>query len=252
MNWSDEAAVLSVRKHGESGVIAQLLTRGHGRHAGLVRGGAGKKARGVYQPGNMVTAQWRARLNEHLGTFTCELQESNAAKLMEDPDLLAGLSAACATAEGSLPEREPHSAVFFGFTALIDALKAAAGRPAAQPADRGRWAEAYIKWELGLLGELGFGLDLTECAATGSNDNLAYVSPKTGRAVSISAGEKYRDRLLPLPKFLIDYGEPNEKEIADGLRLTGYFLERHVFAPQNQKLPAARTRLAERLAPAPD
>ncbi len=252
MNWSDDAAVLSVRKHGESSVIAQLLTRGHGRHAGLVRGGAGRKARGVYQPGNRVAAQWRARLNEHLGTFTCELLESNAAELLEAPDLLAGLSAACAMAEGSLPEREPHSAVFLGFTALIDALKAAAGSPAEQPADLRRWAGAYIRWELGLLGELGFGLDLTECAATGRNDDLAYVSPKSGRAVSISAGEKYRDRLLRLPKFLIDRDEPSEKDIADGLRLTGFFLERHVFAPQNRKLPAARTRLAERLAPAPE
>ncbi len=252
MNWSDEAAVLSVRRHGESSVIAQLLTRNHGRHAGLVRGGAGRKARGVFQPGNRVMARWRARLNEHLGTFTCELLESNAAELLEAPDLLAGLSAACATAEGSLPERQPHSAVYFGFTALIDALRAAGRVPAAQSADRRHWAEAYIRWELGLLGELGFGLDLTECAATGRNDDLAYVSPKTGRAVSISAGEEYRDRLLQLPKFLIDYGEPSEKDIADGLRLTGYFLERHVFAPQNRRLPAARTRLAERLAPAPD
>ena len=245
MDWSDEAAVLSVRKHGESGVIAQLLTRGHGRHAGLVRGGAGRRARGVFQPGNRVTAQWRARLNEHLGTFTCELLESNAAELLESPDLLAGLSAACATAEGSLPEREPHSAVFFGFTALVDALKAAA-----KSADQGRWAEAYIRWELGLLGELGFGLDLTKCASTGRNDNLAYVSPKSGRAVSLSAGEEYRDRLLPLPKFLVEKAEPSEKDIADGLKLTGYFLERHVFAPHDRKLPAARTRLADRLVPA--
>ena len=250
MNWSDEAAVLSVRKHGESGVIAQLLTRDHGRHAGLVRGGAGSRARGVYQPGNRVTARWRARLNEHLGTFTCELLESNAAELLAAPDLLACLSAACATAEGSLPEREPHSAVFHGFTALIDVLRAAGRNQAAQPADRRRWAEAYIRWEFGLLGELGFGLDLTECAATGGNDNLAYVSPKSGRAVSLSAGEEYRDRLLPLPKFLLEYGEPNESDIADGLKLTGYFLERHVFAPQNRKLPAARERLAERLATA--
>ncbi len=252
MNWSDEAAVLSVRKHGESSVIAQLLTRGHGRHAGLVRGGAGRKARGVYQPGNRVMAHWRARLNEHLGAFTCELLESNAAELLQSPDLLAGLSAACATAEGSLPEREPHSSVFLGFTALIDALRAAGRVPAARPAERRRWAEGYIRWELGLLGELGFGLDLTECAVTGRNDDLAYVSPKSGRAVSLSAGEEYRDRLLPLPKFLLGYGEPSEKDIADGLKLTGYFLDRHVFAPQNRKLPAARSRLAERLAPAPD
>lgn len=248
MDWSDDAAVLSVRKHGESGVIAQLLTRSHGRHAGLVRGGAGSKARGVYQPGNRVAAQWRARLNEHLGTYTCELLESNAAVLLQAPDLLAGLSAACATAEGSLPEREPHSAVFLGFTALIDALKAAIGQPARLSADRRYWAEAYIRWELGLLGELGFGLDLTECAATGGNDDLAYVSPKSGRAVSLSAGAEYHDRLLPLPKFLIEHGEPSDADFADGLKLTGYFLEHHVFAPQNRKLPAARERLAERFA----
>lgn len=244
MNWSDEAVVLSVRKFGESGVIAQLLTRDHGRHAGLVHGGAGRKARGVYQPGNRVATAWRARLSEQLGTFSCELLGSNAAELLPHADRLAGLSAACAMAEAALPEREPHTPVFFGLTGLIDALKAVAvgAGTGAGPV----WAAAYVKWELGLLGELGFGLDLTRCAATGSNDNLAYVSPKSGRAVSLSAGEDYRDRLLTLPAFLIDAAVPSAAEIGAGLALTGYFLEHHVFMPRERGLPAARIRLADR------
>lgn len=254
MNWSDEAVVLSVRKFGESGVIAQLLTRDHGRHAGLVHGGAGRKARGVYQPGNRVAAAWRARLSEQLGTFNCELLGSNAAELLAHADRLAGLSAACAMAEATLPEREPHTPVFFGLTGLIDALKAdgeGAGAGSGSGVGSGVgsgpiWAAAYVKWELGLLGELGFGLDLTRCAATGSNDNLAYVSPKSGRAVSISAGEDYRDRLLTLPAFLIDAAIPSAADISDGLALTGYFLEHHVFMPRDRGLPAARVRLADR------
>jgi DNA repair protein RecO (recombination protein O) len=241
MEWSDQGIVLAARKHGESSAIVTLLTRAHGRHAGLVRGGAGSRARGTYEPGNEVTARWRARLEEHLGTYTCELTRAHAARLLDEPARLAALSSACAVAEATLPECEPHGAVFESLRAFLHMLHAR------------HWAEAYVRWEIGLLKELGFGLDLSSCAATGVNDRLAYVSPKSGRAVSLGAGEPYRDRLLPLPPFLLNEDEPGARgvvlagEIADGLRLCGYFLERHVFAPEGRSIPAARIRLVDRL-----
>lgn len=238
MDWTDDGIVLAARKHGETSVIATLLTRAHGRHLGLVRGGAGKKARGLYLPGNRVTARWRARLAEHLGTFSCEMTSAFAATVLKDRLRLAALSAACAVAEASLPERQPHAAVFDALVALLGVLGGG---------DR-QWPSAYVKWELGLLGEIGFGLDLSACAATGRNDQLAYVSPKSGRAVSLAAGEPYKGALLPLPGFLLRegaWGEPDE--VAQGLKLTGYFLERNVFHPTDRSLPPARNRLAERL-----
>ncbi len=241
MEWTDEAVVLSSRRHGENAAIVQLLTRERGRHAGLVRGGAGRRARGVLQPGNRVSAVWRARLAEHLGTLTCELVHGGAAGLLDDPLRLAALTSAAAVVEGALPEREPHRAIYDGFRAFLDALEAD-GPPAG-------WGEVYVRLELGILQELGFGLDLGRCAATGVNDGLAYVSPRTGRAVSLSAGEPYRDRLLPLPGFLVGEGEAGEPgALAAGLRLTGYFLRRHVFAALHRDVPAARDRFVQRLA----
>ncbi len=236
MEWTDDAIVLSTRPHGEAAAVARLLTREHGVHAGLVRGGAGKRLRGVLQPGNRVRATWRARLADHLGTYACEPTGAVAAALLGDPLRLAGLSAACAVAAVALPEREAHPAVFAGLAALLDAL---AGE---------QWPSAYVKWELGLLGELGFGLDLSRCAATGGNDQLAYVSPKTGRAVSLSAGEPYREKLLALPPFLLAEGATGDgAAVADGLRLTGHFLDRHVFVHRAGGVPAARQRLVDRL-----
>ena len=244
MDWKDEGIVLSAHKHGESAAIVTLLTREHGRHAGLVRGGAGKRARGIYQPGNHVMAHWRARLAEHLGSYQCELTSAPAAHLLDDRLRLAGLSAACALTEAALPEREPHGVLFEMFAALLAAL------------DREDWPVLYVRWELDLLRELGFGLDLSSCAATGRNDQLAYVSPKSGRAVSLAAGEPYRHALLTLPAFLLNgegaksagKGGETATGVSDGLTLTGYFLEHYVFAPNNRGLPAARQRLAERLA----
>jgi len=238
MDWTDHGIVLASRRHGETSAIATLLTRDHGRHAGLVRGGSGKRMRAVLQPGNTVAAHWRARLAEHLGTYTLELERAEAAALLDDPTRLAGLSAACALVETALPEREPHAGLYAGFVDLLAAL-----------ASDG-WPTAYVRWELALLAELGFGLDLTRCAATGRNDQLAFVSPKTGRAVSISAGEPYKDVLLPLPAFLVSdaiAGEP--AAVADGLKLTGYFLERHVYGHLHRGLPPARDRLVQRLQP---
>lgn len=235
MEWSDHGVILSARRHGEGSLIVQLLTERHGRHAGLVRGGTGKRARGVYLPGNTVSATWRARLADHLGNYSCELLGSRAAALLDDPVKLAGLSSLCAVAELALPEREAHPAVYRGFMIVLDAFEV------------GDWHAPYVRWELGLLAELGYGLDLDRCAATGRNDALAYVSPRSGRAVSLSAGEPYRDRLLPLPPFLIGATTASAADVQAGLRLTGYFLETRLFGPEGRALPAARQRLVDRL-----
>ncbi len=236
MNWTDDGIVLSARKHGETSAIVQVLTRDHGRHAGLVRGGAGRGARGTLQPGNEIQAVWRARLAEHLGTYSVELVRARAAQVLTEPGRLAALSSACAVAEAALPEREAHPAAFDGFRALLDALE-----------QSDHWAHVYVRWELGLLGELGFGLDLSACAQTGETEGLAYVSPRTGRAVTEAAAGQYKQRLLKLPAFLTGGGNGGESadDVADGLNLTGFFLERHVLAPHHVKMPPARTRLAE-------
>jgi len=238
MDWSDDGIVLAARKHGESSAIVTLLTRRHGRHLGLVRGGAGRRARGLYQPGNTVAASWRARLSEHLGSYTCEPVRAHAAGLLESAGALGALASACALVDTVLPEREPHAAVYEASLALLTAL--------AGP----RWAQSYVRWELALLAELGFGLDLASCAATGANDGLVFVSPRTGRAVSAAAGEPYRDRLLTLPAFLIEPDDgiaASPAELGSGLALTGHFLERCVFAPDGRKLPPARSRLVDAL-----
>ena len=241
MEWSDEGIVLSARKHGESAAIVTLLTREHGRHAGLVRGGAGRRARGLYQPGNRLHATWRGRLAEHLGSFTCELTQAVAAPLLEDPLRLACLSAVCAVAETSLPERETHVPVFEGLGVVLAALS---------ESDDEVWQSVYVRWEMGLLQELGFGLDLTRCAATGAQDGLTHVSPKTGRAVSAAAAEPYRDKLLVLPSFMLPGGAPTTpRDVVDGLKTTGYFLERHVFSQRREaRAPDARSRFIDRLA----
>ncbi len=240
MEWTDEAIVLSARKHGESAAILQLLTRLHGRHAGLVHGGGGGRARGALQPGNRVQAHWRARLAEHLGVYSCELMHSGGAQLLDDPLRLAALSSACALSETALPERESHSDVFDGLAALIAALEATD--------EVAGWGRAYVAWELGLLRALGFGLDLSQCAATGRNDELAFVSPRTGRAVSLSAGEPYSHRLLPLPRFLAAPGSAVEPaDILQGLAISAHFLARHVFAALNRDMPQARAAFTERL-----
>jgi DNA repair protein RecO (recombination protein O) len=237
MEWTDDAFVLTTRPHGEASAIVTLFTRQHGRHAGLVRGGTGRRARGVLQPGNLVAARWRARLPAHLGTLTCELAHGLAAALLGDGDRLAALSAACAVVEHALPEREPHALAFAGFAELLAVI-----------ATEEDWPGTYVRWELGMLAELGFALDLSRCAATGRNDQLAYVSPRTGRAVSLSAGEPYRDRLLALPGFLLDpTADGPPADIASGLCLTGHFLERNVFVHHRGGAPAARRRLVERL-----
>ena len=239
MQWQDEGIVLATRRHGEGGLIVQLLTRDHGRHAGLVRGGQGRKLRTVYQIGNRLAATWSARLAEHLGTLGGELIRGHAARFIDDPARLACLAAAAAMAEAALPEREPHPNAFAGFSALLESLDA----------DRG-WGVGYVEWELMLLSELGFGLDFSRCAATGETADLIYVSPRSGQAVSAKAGEPYRDKLLRLPHFLLVRAEqntPTPQDAFDGLELTRYFLEHRVFAPHGRKMPQARSRFVDLL-----
>ena len=237
MDWSDEAFVLSSRPHGENAAIVVLLTQERGRHAGLVHGGTSSAKRGIYQPGNRVRAQWRARLAEHLGTYQAEMLAPHAALALDDPLRLAGLTSACAIADAVLPEREPHAAIFAGFGALGMALESDG------------WPLIYVRLELGLLQELGFGLELDRCALTGATVDLAFISPKSGRAVSAAAAGPYKEKLLPLPPILVD-GPRRDWQPADylaGLEVTGAFLEQHLFWPHGKTLPPARTRLIDRL-----
>ena len=212
MDWRDEGIVLSARAYGETGAILELFTRGQGRHLGLVHGGAGHRMRSVLQPGNKLNAHWRARLSA-----------------------LSEVSAVC----GIVPERAAHPALYDGYEVLLETLQ-----------DGDVWPAIFVRFELGLLQELGFGLDLTRCAATGVHDDLIYVSPKSGGAVSRGAGEPYKDRLFRLPGFLVgsQAGEATAADVAEGFRLTGHFLERHLFAPHQRHLPDARLRLMEKIA----
>lgn len=247
MDFTDDAIVLSTRRHGEANLVLSALTREHGRHLGLVKGGASRRQRPNLEIGNRLKVVWHARLEEQLGSFTVEPTGAVSAQLLDDPLRLAGLASACAVADIVLPEREPHDDVFAATATLIAAI--AEGAP--------DWSAAYVRWELDLLASLGFGLDLTRCAATGDTADLAYVSPKSGRAVSRAAGHGYRDRLLPLPSFLISQAKPEREDVLAGLRLTGYFLDRHVLhGPQvkhsiTDRRLESRARFLERLASTP-
>jgi len=237
MDWSDEGIVLSVRPLGESGAILEALTREHGRHMGLVRGGASRRLKPILQPGNSLQLHWRARLSEHLGSFTPELSRARVGELMERRESLAGLNAFAAVAGAAMPEREAHANVFEAGAILLDAML-----------DDGldHWGALYVRWEAGLLDALGFGLDLSACAATGATQNLAFVSPRSGRAVSSEGAGDYRDRLFTLPAFLL--GSQNavtRADIAAGLRLTGHFLLDRVLVPHGREMPAARLRLED-------
>jgi DNA repair protein RecO (recombination protein O) len=231
MQWTDEAIVLGVKRHGETSVILELMTHERGRHLGLVRGGAGTRLRGVLQPGNSLLATWRARLDEHLGHYAVEGISLRAAGFLGAAHAVHGvthLSALCRL----LAEREPHTRIFSTLEAILDGIE-----------DAQFAATSIARFELAFLAELGFGLDLAACAASGVTADLIYVSPKSGRAVSRAAGEAYRDQLLRLPGFLRTQDQAvSPADLADAFALTGFFLERHAFAPRGLAVPAARTR----------
>lgn len=236
MEWHDQGIVLSARKHGETSVIVELLTARRGRHLGVVRGGRSKQLRPVLQPGNKVLARWNARLSEHLGMVTLEPLRLRAAQIMERADALLALQSVCALL-AALAEREPHDEFFLASDLLLEQLAV----------DELDWREAVVVWELRLLAELGYGLDLSCCAATGATDDLIYVSPNTGRAVSRAAGEPYKAKLLPLPGFLLgqQHAASGVGDLLAGLRLSGFFLERHLPLPGG--LPEVRSRLIAQL-----
>ena len=235
MEWIDEGIVLGVRRHGESSAIVELLTRDHGRHLGLVRGGAGSRMRPVLQPGNTVRAVWRARLDEHLGNFVLEGLQLRAAVVLASPHAVYGVTH-LATLVRLLPERDPHEGLYDLLCGILNDFD-----------DAGAAAVQLVRFELAILSELGFGLDLSVCAATGVIDDLAYVSPKSGNAVSRIAGEPWRDRLLRLPTFLREDSTTayatnalSEDDLNAAFALTGLFLFRHVLEPRGQAHSDAR------------
>lgn len=233
MEWRDQGALLSMRPHGESAAIIEVFTALHGRHAGVVRGGGGRRMAATLQPGGQVDVTWRARLEDHIGVFTVEPVKSRAG-VLSDRLALAGLNAICALLRLALPERSPHPQLYALTLPLLDALETDPG-----------WPARYLQWELVLLDELGFGLDLGTCAVTGGRDDLIYVSPKSGRAVSRSGAGDWAQRLLPLPAVLMGQGPGTVAELSQGLAATGHFLQRAV---PDQPLPEARARLMAMLA----
>lgn len=237
MEWSDEGIVISVRAHGETAAVVELFTRANGRHMGLVHGGRSRRLRPVLQIGNHVEARWRARVSESLGHFAVELRRGYAADAMNGSARLAAVSSMCSLLR-LLPERDPHANLFEITLFVLSYID-----------DDDVWPALLVRWELALLEELGFGLDLSACAATGSTDELVYVSPKTGRAVSAEAGEPYKDRLLRLPAFLVkkSSGSVGDEDVLAGLTLSGHFLETRVFLPREQAMPEPRGRLGHEI-----
>ena len=236
MQWTSEGYILSTRRHGETSAIIDVITPDQGRHAGLVRGGVGRKLRPVLQPGNKVRVSWQARLSEHLGNFTVEPIAARAAELMEDRLSLSALNAACAVTLSVMPEREPHEGIYAAFDVLMGAMH-----------DPDVWPALFVKWEAGLLNAMGYGLDLSRCAASGVNDNLTHVSPRSGRAVSASEAEPYLDKLLALPEFMMRPSPVLGGDIEKGLAITGHFIEARILWPVNRTMPEARAQMIERL-----
>ncbi len=232
MDWRDTGILLSTRPHGENSAILEVLTPSRGLHAGVLRGATSRKRAPMLQPGAQLDLAWRARLEEHLGSFSAELERSRSAQVMNSRIALAGLNTVCALLLFSLPEREKHLALYERTEALLDLL----GQDEV-------WPLAYLKWELSLLDELGFGLDLTSCAVTGAREGLVFVSPNTGRAVTREGAGTWADRLLPLPEILLGRGTGDDADVAQGLRLTGHFLKHNLAHGMGGKpLPDARSR----------
>ncbi|HWE79523.1 MAG TPA: DNA repair protein RecO [Pseudolabrys sp.] len=237
MQWTDDGIVLGVKRHGEASAILDLMTRAHGRHLGMVRGGFGSRLKPILQPGNTLTATWRARLDDHLGNYTVEPVNLRAPNFFAAPHAIYGLTH-LSTLMRLLPERDPHQSLYAVYDGVIDHL-----------AEAQVIAPMVVRFELQLLSELGFGLDLSECVATGTTDDLVYVSPKSGRAVSRDAGAPYAERMLNLPAFLRDAAAPAAgKDVADGFALTGFFLDRYVLEPRGLMLGDERTHFIAALA----
>ena len=237
MDFADDAFVLAARSHGDTGAVVDLLTAEHGRRGAYVAGGASRRMRPFLQAGAQVTVDYRARTSEHLGAARLEPVGQGPSALFDDPLALVGLNAAAAVAQGALPEREAHPGAFYAFEALMGAF--------AMPEV---WPAIFVRFEAGLLEDLGFGLDLSRCAATGTMDDLIYVSPRTGRAVSREAGAPYADKLLNLPPFMLGaQAGLSEGDVKAGLDLTGHFLEQFVFHALNKPLPPARVWMIDKL-----
>lgn len=240
MEFADDAIVLATRTHGDTGAVVDLLTEHHGHRAAYVAGGGSRRMRAFLQPGTQVVAEFRARTSDQLGSARLEPVGEGPAALFDDPLALTGLSAAAAVVQGALPEREPHARVYLAFQALLSAL--------AVPEV---WPALFVRFEAGLLEDLGFGLDLSRCASTGSVDDLVWVSPRTGRAVSREAGEPFANRLLKLPPFLLGaQAGLMDGDVGSGLALTGHFLEQSIFHPRDRPLPPARVWMIDKLAEA--
>lgn len=232
IEWRDQGILLSARKHAETSAIIEVFTPEHGRHVGVVRGGTSRKIAPILQPGAQLDLAWRARLEDHIGAFSVEPVRSRAALVMGDRLALAGLNAVTALLSFCLPEREAHAPLYLRSERLLDLLGQAEV-----------WPLAYLQWEMALLEEMGYGLDLARCAVTGTSEGLVYLSPRTGRAVSEAGAGDWADRLLPLPPVMRGEGEAGDAEIAEALRTTGYFLSHHLAADLGDKpLPEARAR----------
>jgi DNA repair protein RecO (recombination protein O) len=234
IEWQDEGVVLSARRHGEVDVILHLMTFQHGRHAGIVKGGLGRERQALLQTGNRLEATWRARLADQLGSWRLEPHTLYAARLLDEPLALAALASAAALLDQGLAERDPHPTLYAGLIKLIERLGPGTA-----------WLGEYVRFEVLMLAELGFGLDLSRCAVTGAHTDLAYVSPRTGRAVSRSGAGPHAQKLLPLPRFLVDGGDGDPIQVTAGLKLTGHFLKTSLFEPRERPLPAARDRLVQ-------
>ncbi len=234
IEWRDHGVILSARPFGEDGLLVKAITREHGLHAGLVRWSGRKRRDGfVLQPGVEGEFVWRARLDDQLGNWTIEPLRDHSSYWLEDRRRLAAISSTAAVIEAALAEREAQPGVAAATEALLSAFNLEA------------WPALYVRWEVGVLAELGFALDLEKCAATGETENLAYVSPRTGRAVSYSAGAPYKERLLILPRFLVGGISISDEDIASGLKLTAHFLARDVLGSLNRDIPRARRRLQD-------
>lgn len=231
--WRDQGIVLSARGHGEGGAIVALLTENHGRHAGYVHGGMSSAKRAILQTGAQVGAQWQSRVSDQLGNYTIEPERAVSTDIMQDSLKLAALQSACALCDAALPEREGHGGLYYGLIALMDAFEGE------------HWGAVYVMWEISLLKELGFPLELKRCVAGGDADTLTHVSPKSGRAVSAAQAVPYKEKLLPLPNFLRPEGVRGEgvgtpEDVLTGLKMTAYFLEHWAFTHHTKGVSEAR------------